>query len=112
MSQRITTVSRRFEVEDITYKNARKQSEIDKELGVKIEEQPKIVAPVSLTPEQVKLFCTDNILATQDLPTKRVYTQIIKWIDELQKAKAELNKYKQKELRDSAGEAIPNDIQD
>lgn len=111
MSQQRTTTTSHFRVEDVTFKKARKQSEIDRELGVEPTLNTEDVeAPVSLTPEQIKSFYEKKIQATEDQAQKRVYAQTIRWIDELQKVKVELYQYKAKELR-GVDTDTPNDIQ-
>lgn len=113
MSQQTTTTHSFMRVEDITFRGARKQSEIDKELGLEPEESTKaITTPVSLTPEQVKSFYFNLIKNTQDNNEKKVYAQTIKWIDELQTAKSELIKYQMKELREKESADTPDDIQE
>lgn len=111
MSQQTTTRSN-FRVEDITFKRARKQSEIDKELGITtVMNEEEVEVPVSLTPEQIKSFYAKKIQATQDQAQKKVYAQTIRWIDELQSVKAELYQYKMKELRGIETDT-PSDIQE
>lgn len=113
MSSNQMTTTGMIRVEDCTFKRARKQSEIDKELGVEKEEEKEVEVPVSLTPEQVKAFYLKKIQATQDQPTRRVYAQTIRWIDELQRVKAELNQHMLKELRElAARDDSPEDLQD
>lgn len=113
MSQQRTTTSNIFRVEDVTFRGARKQSEIDKELGIEPDvSTDEVEVPVSLTPEQIKSFYLKKIQATQDQAQRRVYAQTIKWIDELQSVKAELMQYKMKELREQASADTPDDIQE
>ena len=113
MSSNQMTTTGMIRVEDCTFKRARKQSEIDKELGVEKEEEKEVEVPVSLTPEQVKAFYLKKIQATQDQPTRRVYAQTIRWIDELQRVKSELNQHMLKELRElAARDDSPEDLQD
>lgn len=95
----VTTTKNGFRVEDITFKHARQQSEILKEIeheeGV---ETPSVQAPVSLTPEQVKAFYMLKITATTDSNEKRVYAQTIRWIDELLDTKKKLFALEAKEV--------------
>lgn len=112
MSQQVTTTKGGIRVEDITFRGARRQSEIDKELNVLPEEKQEIKAPVSLTPEQVKLYYLTCIQHTEDQSTKKVYYQTIKWIDELQKVKSKLMQYELKEMKANAGSTTPDDIQE
>ena len=88
MSKNQMTTTKGFRVEDITFKKARRQSAIIEELGLedKIEET-EIKAPVSLTPEQVKEFLRVKIEVSSDSNEKRLYSQIIMWVDELLKLK-------------------------
>lgn len=86
----MTTVKSGFRVEDITFRNARRQSAIELEIE---KEQPTpldIEAPVSLTPEQVKSFYTAKSKDNISLQEKRVYLQTIVWIDELLEVKKKL----------------------
>lgn len=95
----VTTTKNGFKVEDITFRGARKQSEIDKELDQNIDSQEEEVkAPVSLTPEQVKSFYTQKISVAKDSNEKRVYSQTIKWIDELLDTKKKLFALEAKEV--------------
>lgn len=113
MSQQGTTTSSIFRVEDVTFRGARKQSEIDKELGIEPDMTTEDVeVPVSMTPEQIKSFYLKKIQATQDQAQRRVYAQTIKWIDELQSVKAELLQYKAKEIRAQESAETPDDIQE
>lgn len=113
MGQQVTTTHNHMRVEDITFRGARKQSEIDKEMGLEPEESTKAVtAPVSLTPEQVKSYYLNLIKNSQDSNEKRVYAQTIRWIDELQSTKSELIKYQMKELREKESADTPDDIQE
>ena len=93
------TTTKGFRVEDITFHGARKQSEILKEIeqeeGV---QEDNIKAPVSLTPEQVKSFYLQKINSVKDSNEKRVYSQTIKWIDELAETKKKLFALESKEV--------------
>lgn len=98
----VTTTKNGFKVEDITFRGARKQSEIEKELDQNIDSQEEEVkAPVSLTPEQVKSFYTQKISVAKDSNEKRVYSQTIKWIDELAETKKKLFALESKEVVDN-----------
>lgn len=108
----VTLATRGFRVEDVTFKHARKQEEILKEMGVVQDQEEEVVAPVSITPEQVKQFCKDCILVAKDTQTKRVYSQMIKWINELSDTKKKLIAYELKEQIQRAGEDSPEDIQE
>ena len=86
-----TTTKNGFRVEDITFRNARRQSEILNEVDNQEEVvEDDIKAPVSLTPEQVKMFYLSKIAVSKDSNEKRVYAQTIKWIDELLETKRKL----------------------
>lgn len=84
MSDMTTARRGMFRVEDVSFRNPRKQSEVAKEIAAErgISEQ-SISAPVSLTPEQVKAFYAAKRAETYDTNEKRVYDLTIKWIDEL-----------------------------
>lgn len=84
------TTTKNFRVEDITFKHARKQCEIDNEIEHEEVEQEEVKAPVSLTPEQVKSFYMLKIATAKDSNEKRLYAQTIKWIDELLETKKKL----------------------
>lgn len=94
----VTTTTKGFRVEDITFKNARRQCEIDKEIEHNEEKQSEVKAPISLTPEQVKAFYILKIANTKDSNEKRVYSQTIKWIDELLETKKKLFSLEAKEV--------------
>lgn len=98
MKNNVTTTTNGFRTEDITFKNARRQSEIDKEMPQDIESsEGEIQVPVSLTPEQVTAFYLLKIQFAKDSNEKRLYSQTISWIEELQKTKKELIALKNKE---------------
>ena len=95
----VTTTTKGFRVEDITFRNARRQceieNEIEKEEGVS---EDGVQAPVSLTPEQVKEFYKAKISSSKDSNEKRDYSQTIKWIDELLDTKKKLFALESKEV--------------
>ena len=101
MSNNMTTTLKGFRVEDVTFKNARKQSEIDKEIGVEEVESSEVKAPISITPEQVKEFYQRKIECATDSNEKRVYSQTIAWIDELAETKKKLFALESKEVVDN-----------
>lgn len=112
MSQKGTTTRGGFTVEDITFKHARRQNEIDKELGVEEETLQEIEVPISLTPEQVIDYYEQLISTTEETSKKVVFARTIRWIKELQRVKAELTLYKLKEQREEdARDTTPNDIE-
>ena len=112
MKDKITTTKSGFRVEDVTFHNARKQSAILDELEYEDVQDTEVVAPKSLTPEQVTKYYEDLLSVTSDLDSKRVYSQTIKWIKELQEVKAELSKLRQKELKVMRNEETPDDIEE
>lgn len=98
----VTTTRSGFRTEDITFKHARQQSEILKEMGDQDEvTTANVQAPVSLTPEQVKAFYILKIANTTDSNEKRVYAQTIRWIDELLDTKKKLFALEAKEVKDN-----------
>ena len=97
----VTTTRNGFRVEDITFKNARRQCEIDNEVEKSEETEDSIQAPVSLTPEQVKSFYILKIASAKDSNEKRVYAQTIRWIDELLDTKKKLFALEAKEVKDN-----------
>ena len=97
----VTTTRNGFRVEDITFKNARRQCEIDNEVEKSEETEDSIQAPVSLTPEQVKSFYMLKIASAKDSNEKRVYAQTIRWIDELLDTKKKLFAFEAKEVKEN-----------
>lgn len=97
----VTTTRNGFRVEDITFKNARRQCEIDSEVEKSEETEDSIQAPVSLTPEQVKSFYMFKIASAKDSNEKRVYAQTIRWIDELLDTKKKLFALEAKEVKEN-----------
>lgn len=95
----MTTTRNGFRTEDITFRCARLQSEILKEMGEEeITDNDNVKAPVSLTPEQVKSFYQSKIAVAKDSNEKRLYSQTIKWIDELLDTKKKLIALESKEV--------------
>ena len=112
MSNTTTTVIGGFRVEDVTFHNARQQSEILKEGVIDEEvEKSKVEAPKSLTPEQVKTFYLRKIQNTNDEDEKRVYAKTIHWIDELSEVKNKLVKYELEEMKRQDSADTPDDIE-
>ena len=97
----VTTTRNGFRVEDITFKNARRQCEIDNEVEKSEETEDSIQAPASLTPEQVKSFYMLKIASAKDSNEKRVYAQTIRWIDELLDTKKKLFALEAKEVKEN-----------
>lgn len=94
----MTTTQNGFRVEDITFRGARKQCEIDNEIEREEIVEEDVKAPVSLTPEQVKDFYKQKINKSKDSNEKRVYAQTIKWIDDLLETKKKLFSLESKEV--------------
>ena len=107
----VTTTTKGFRVEDVTFRNARRQCEIENEIEHFEDEIDDIKAPVSLTPEQVKSFYKDKISVARDSNEKRVYAQTIKWIDELNDTKKKLFALENKEVV-ANDDGTANDIED
>lgn len=93
----VTTSKNGIRVEDITFKGARRQSEIEKEIGADDSVSENVVVPVSLTPEQVKTFFDTKSQNTLNMQEKKVYQQTIRWIDELFETKKKLVALQMKE---------------
>ena len=101
MSNRVTTTQNGFRIEDVTFKHARRQCEIDNEIEREEVESVEVKAPVSLTPEQVKEFYMLKIASSKDSNEKRVYAQTIRWIDELLDTKKKLFALEAKEVKEN-----------
>lgn len=101
MSQNVTITQGLFKVHDVTFKGARRQSEIENEIEHPEQEQESdIPVPVSLTPEQVKSFYLMKIALCKDSNEKRVYAQTFKWIDEMLEVRKKLYALEAKEVVD------------
>ena len=112
MSNTTTTVRGGFRVEDVTFHNARQQSEILKEGVIDEEvEKSKVEVPKSLTPEQVKTYILKLIQSSQNEDEKRVFAQVIKWIDELSEAKKKLISIELEDMKKRDSEQTPEDIE-
>ena len=112
MSNTTTTVRGGFRVEDVTFKGARQQSEILKEGVSDAEVNPeKVEVPKSLTPEQVKKYLLKSIQSSNSEDEKRVFAQIVKWIDELSEAKKKLISIELEDMKRSDSEETPDDIE-
>lgn len=108
----VTTTRNGFRTEDITFRGARLQSEILKEIEPEDIPEEELKAPVSLTPEQVKSFYVSKIAVARDSNEKRVYAQTIKWINELLETKKKLFALESKEVgevKDETGIADSNE---
>lgn len=101
----MTTTRNGFKVQDITFRGARKQSEIDKEIEHEEPVEQEVKAPVSLTPEQIKDFYTAKIKASHDSNEKRVYSHTIKCLDELVTLRKRVLQYEEKERQREENEA-------
>lgn len=87
----MTTTRNGFRVEDVTFKNARRQSAIEDEIDSDMTTvSGSVQVPVSLTPEQVKSFYEAKRESTSNGNEKKVYNQTIKWIDELLSTKKKM----------------------
>lgn len=109
MQQRGTTTKNRFRTEDVTFRHARRQSEIDNEIEHEEEPEQVVKPPVSLTPEQVMDFYKAKIAKTSDSNEKRVYSQTIIWIKDLLATKKALLALREKAI---AREEEGKDLED
>ena len=85
-----TTTNSKFPVIDITFKGARKQCEIDNEIGTENKTEEQIYIPVSYTPEQLVQFYEDKSLKTLNIAEKKVYEKTIELIKDYQTVKKAL----------------------
>ena len=108
------TYTNGFRSEDITFKNARRQSEIIKELGMTEDDNTDaedVTVPVSLTPEQVEQFYTSKIKTSKDSNEKRLYSQTLVWLKELVELRKEVIALKLKEkAKEESEEDVGDDI--
>ena len=109
---RVTTTTNGFRTEDITFKGARKQSEIENEIEKPEDEDVEVKAPVSMTPEQVIEFYKAKIANTSDSNEKRVYSQTIMWIKDLLTTKKELLAIREKEIARGEEDKDTEEIED
>ena len=84
-----------LKVEDVTFRGSRSQSDVIKDLEERFGSDPDnesgvAVAPVSLTPEQVKNFYEQKISSTSNPQEKKLYAQTIRWIDDMLETKKKL----------------------
>lgn len=111
MSKTMTTTGH-IRVEDVTFKGARQQSEVLKEIaerkGSDQSYAGNVQVPVSLTPESVKSFYEEKIAETNDDREKKVYKQTIRWIDDMLDTKKKLVALELK--YQNADEEMPDDI--
>ena len=109
----VTTVARSgFRVEDVTFRGARQQSAILEEGVNDVEVRTeKIDVPKSLTPEQVKKYLLKTIQSSNNEDEKRVFAQIVKWIDELSEAKKKLISIELEDMKRRDSEQTPEDIE-
>lgn len=110
MSSNMTTTKNGFTVEDVTYRRMRMQSQIENEIEKPEVQEVHVKAPVSVTPEQISDFYKVKILQARDSNEKRVYSQTIRWIKELQEVKKELAVLKEKMIARSAEDEEIEDI--
>lgn len=98
---------------DCTFKGGRMQSDILKEVDIPVEEDKEPELPVSMTPEQLKVYCMQMIHSTKDQMKRRVFAELVRIIEENGEMKKKLREIKLRELRDSAlNEETPDDIQE
>lgn len=112
MNSMTTAMGKNFTTENITFRHARKQSEIDNEIEKEEVCEEEVKAPVSLTPEQVMDFYKTKISKSVDSNEKRLYSQTIRWIKELQSTKKELLILKEKEIIRNAEDEEVEDIEE
>lgn len=89
------TTTGSIKVVDVTFKGGRSQDQVLKDLEEKYGSDPDndngvVVAPVSLTPEQVKKYYEQKISVTSNQQEKKVYAQTIRWIDEMLEVRKKL----------------------
>lgn len=110
MSNNMTTTGN-MRVEDITFKGARKQSQVLADIAERFGDDQSssgsVQVPVSLTPESVKTFYNQKIADTKDIHERCIYQQTIRWIDECLDAKKKLAAF---ELKYKEVEESPEDI--
>ena len=90
MMDEMTTSSFLRNVEDVTFRGYRNQSAIDDEIEKPKEDNIVGSVPVSLTPEQVKRYFNEQIGITKDVNAKKMYQQVISWIDEAINSRKEI----------------------
>lgn len=113
MSNMTTAMGKNFRQEDITFRHARRQSEIENEIEREEEPEVEVKAPVSVTPEQVIEFYKRKIAVSRDSNEKHVYSQTIRWIKELQSTKKELLALREKEIaRSQEDSEVVDDIEE
>ena len=82
-----------FKVQDVTFRGARQQSEIEKEIMEEqggVLETEELKPPVSMTPEQIKDYLHLIIARCADTNEKRVYGCCIQYIDRALEAEKKL----------------------
>lgn len=102
----------KHEVIDCTFRGGRKQSDMLKEVDIPIEQEKEPELPISLTTEQMTRYCLQTIHSTQDQQKRRVFAEFLRIIEENTTMKAQLQKYKLRELREQEKEETPDDIQE
>ena len=112
MRDRVTTTQKGFRVEDVTFRKMRKQSEILNEgvVDTNPEEEEEVEVPNSLTPEQIITYFEQIISNTEDRQKKKVFSQAIRWIRELEEARSKLRTYREKELVKKASDDLVDTI--
>lgn len=109
----VSSTRRGFVTQDITFHGGRRQDAIIKELGMEDPDKNEddVVAPKSLTNEQLISFCRECIQNTTDLDRKRAFTKIIHIIEENEEMRSKLRTYVLKELEANRSEETVDDIQ-
>ena len=110
-----TTTTKGFRVEDITFHNARRQSAVEDEIRAEnpeLFEEDSVEVPISLTPEQVINFYKQKIERATDSNEKRLYSQTIKWINELADVKKQLLLLEAKTLKKAEDNDYDNGIEE
>ena len=105
------SVLKGFRVEDVTFKNARRQSEIESELEGEDLQVGDVQIPTSLTPEQVKEYF---LLKSQNVSEKesRVFLQAVKMIDELLETRKKLFNLESKIVEEKEDDGTMQSVED
>ena len=93
-----TTTNSKFPVIDITFKGARKQCEIDNEIGTENKTEEQIYIPVSYTPEQLVQFYEDKSSKTLNIAEKKKKKKTIELIKDYQTVKKTLVSFELKQV--------------
>lgn len=87
-----------FRREDISFHNARRQSEIENEIGKEQLVKDEVEVPVSTTPEQLIAYFRDCVEQENDRDKRHLYSQAAKYIERMLVLEQKLIKYKIKEV--------------